>query len=224
MESTLFLSCCFCQEKFEKKKTLVNHVQQNHPVKQILNDVGIIEFWQEEILIGSKSDKCILKNCNTRVLENEKRKKNILVEECLRVRVSQSVPASLFLSLDEDDVTHGIFLCKPHYTEKKKLEDIFLNIGIVIPFTPNFNVSKPIKAGNIASTSKNYNKRFVVNTFACNSAAFMSSFNEELMEIRKERDLFKSKLNKCNQQRKKLKMEKTMLLEFISKNNIVPQN
>lgn len=176
--------CNFCDEVLSNQKLFFRHIKISHPVSEIITSSGVSEFWQENILIASKSDKCILKNCNTRIQENEKKKNNQLFEPCTRFRLSSTISASLFLTLDQDDMKEGIFLCKPHLKEKKNLDGIFFKVGFAVAFTPNFNSPKPIKASNIPPSSKNYNKRIVVNTFACTSfpMLFVTSQVEQLTE------------------------------------------
>ena len=194
------LSCMLCDYSgsnitFEDQQNYLSHVFSEHTVEKILSN-GVIEYHQNGFLIGSHSDKCILKNCNTRILENKNKKLGVNLKPedlCLRVRLPSSTIVSLFETLEEEDILKGIYLCLPHLQGKKKVFEIFVKYGIAGYFTPNFTTPKPIKSGNIPILSSNFKKRILVQKVVCSSLPY-DALQMDFFILSKEKEEIESEL------------------------------
>ena len=201
-------SCMLCTDysgsntTFLDQQNYLSHVFSEHTVEKILTN-GVIEYYQNGFLIGSHSDKCILKNCNTRILENKNKKLGVNQkpeELSLRVRLPTSIDVSLFETLEQEDILKGIYLCLPHLQGKKSVFEIFVKYGVAGYFTPNFTTPKPIKSGNIPIFSSNFKKRILVQKVVCSSLPY-DALQMDFFNLSKEKEKIESELKnaKVNQ-------------------------
>ena len=139
--------------------------------------------------------KCILKNCNTRIIENENKRKLEIKPLCFRIRVSILADSNLFISLTQEDLNEGIFLCLPHLENKHNAKEIVLKYGIEYPVYPKFTTPKAIKAGNIAMTSKSFRTRFSVTEIICTSSPYVVELNALIAKLQNENSTLKESLS-----------------------------
>ena len=117
---------------------LFNHISSIHPVKKIMNLNGIQEYFQSNMLVASRSEKCILRNCANRVDEKKKITDKEVFIPRLRIRLSATTDYRLFKSIAKEEIGLGVFLCSSHFMENSSIvEEIFIQFGMAHMFHPN---------------------------------------------------------------------------------------
>ena len=204
---------------FDQQNHLL-HVQTQHKLEKRMNN-GVVEYFQNGFLVGSHSDKCILKSCATRILENKKIKLGDIPQPedlCLRLRLPASTNVSLFETLEEEDILKGIFLCQPHLLGKQNVLEIFKKYGVAGCYTPNFTIPKPIKSGNIPMSSSNFKKRLVVQKVVCTSLPY-DALQMDYFVLSKEKEEIESELNNV-----KLILDQQLVKPQVEQNSSVLSN
>ena len=138
----MITKCEICSIEIESNQ-MFKHIHSVHPVKETINLKGIQEYKQSEVLVGSRSDLCILRDCAVRVDEAKQTKDEETFVPRLRIRLSATTDPKQFQKLTEADIKFGVFLCASHFLEGAILEEVFVQFGMAQTFHPKLDLSKP---------------------------------------------------------------------------------
>ena len=132
-------NCEICSTSVEANQ-LFKHISVNHPVQEIIDLNGIKNYYQSNMLVASKSEKCILRNCANRV---DEKKKELFVPR-LRIRLSSTTDFRMLKSVSKKEIGLGVFMCSSHFMESSNIiEESFLQFGMAQMFHPKLDLANP---------------------------------------------------------------------------------